>query len=391
MDKPLRPGDGGLATTLPVRPGPDGRPALDDRPGLADRPRPGDRPGIDDRPGLADGLRPGDRPGIGDRPGLADGLRPGDRPGIRPDIDNRPNFGDRNRWSHNEIINNRPQWANIDRSTNIDIHNHWNNAFVNPRTAGWWNRPAGRTGYWHGWADGVRQQSGLYQHDCFDESWWNSHSCAIGGWHYHSGVHNRPWSDWWTAPAWGSLTSWFSWSAPQTVWSQPVYYDYGAGGNVTYDNNYVYVGGEQVATADEFAQSAMDLATVAPPESEAQSAQAEWMPLGTYAVSTNEKDTEPSQVVQLAVSKEGIISGTLYNVQTDGAQAIQGQVDVQTQRVAFRIGESESIVAETGLYNMTQAEAPLLVHFGPEHTENYLLVRLEQPDGGELDPSSPQP
>jgi hypothetical protein len=369
MDRPLRPGDGGLATT---RPG---------RPGIGDRPDIGYRPGGIDRP------RPGDRPDIGDR------LPPGGRPTTRPAIDTRPSLRDRDRWSHNNVINNRPQWANIDRTTNINIHNHWNNAFVNSRNAGWWTRPANRTGYWHGWADGVRHHWDHYHHhhNWFNGNWWGSHYCSIGGWHYHYGAHYRPWNYWWTVPVWAGFTSWFTWSAPATVWQQPVYYDYGAGGNVTYENNYVYVGGEQVATADEFAQSAMDLATVAPPETDEQAAEAEWMPLGTFAVSTNEKDTEPSHVVQLAVSREGIVSGTLYNIDTDAAQAVQGQVDKQTQRVAFRIGESESLVAETGLYNLTQDEAPLLVHFGPEQTEHYLLVRLKQPDESEPDASSRQP
>lgn len=94
----------------------------------------------------------------------------------------------------------------------------------------------------------------------------------------------------------------------------------------------------------------------------------------------NEKDTQPSMIIQLAVSKEGILSGTLYNIDTDQTQALQGQVDKETQRAAFRIGESESIVAETGLYNLTQEQAPVLVHFGAEKVENYLLVRLEQPE-----------
>jgi len=41
------------------------------------------------------------------------------------------------------------------------------------------------------------------------------------------------------------------------------------------------------------------------------------MPLGTFAVTSNEKDVDPSRMVQLAVSKDGIISGTLYNTPTD--------------------------------------------------------------------------
>jgi len=82
-------------------------------------------------------------------------------------------------------------------------------------------------------------------------------------------------------------------------------------------------------------------------------------------------------VIQLAVSKEGILSGTLHNIDTDQCQTVQGQVDKDTQRVALRIGENDSIVAETGLYNLTQDEAPVLIHFGTERTENYLLVRLQ--------------
>lgn len=72
---------------------------------------------------------------------------------------------------------------------------------------------------------------------------------------------------------------------------------------------------------------------------------------------------------------------------TDQAIAVQGQVDKDTQRVAFRIGESEDIVVETGLFNLTQDETPVLVHFGSEKVENWLLVRLEQPD----DPTQEQP
>ena len=55
-------------------------------------------------------------------------------------------------------------------------------------------------------------------------------------------------------------------------------------------------------------------------------------------------------------------------------------MDKDTQRVAFRIGESDQIVVETGLYNLTQEQAPVLVHFGADKVENWLLVRLEAPE-----------
>jgi len=85
--------------------------------------------------------------------------------------------------------------------------------------------------------------------------------------------------------------------------------------------------------------------------------------------------------VQLAVSKEGIISGTLYNTQTDAAQSVQGQVDKETQRVAMRIADSDTVVIETGIYNLTQDQTPILVHYGTDRTETWMLVRLENPAG----------
>jgi hypothetical protein len=113
------------------------------------------------------------------------------------------------------------------------------------------------------------------------------------------------------------------------------------------------------------------------------------MPLGTFAISTGEKDTQPSRVLQLAVTKDGIIGGTMYNSQTDNTVAVQGKVDRETQRVSFRFGDKENIVAETGLYNLTQKDAPILVHYGKEKTEQYLLVRMESQENTETKGTNP--
>jgi hypothetical protein len=147
---------------------------------------------------------------------------------------------------------------------------------------------------------------------------------------------------------------------------------------VVYNNEVVYMNEQPIATADEFAQTAAVLASVPPPKDEAVLKEMEWMALGTFAITADEKDVDPSRVIQLAVNKQGIISGTMYNSTTDKAHAVQGRVDKETQRVAFRIGDSEEVVCETGLYNLTQAQAPMLVHFGTDKDENYLLVRIEQ-------------
>ena len=79
----------------------------------------------------------------------------------------------------------------------------------------------------------------------------------------------------------------------------------------------------------------------------------------------------------MAVNRQGIVSGSFYNTATDEAQAVLGQVDKDTQRVALRIGESDDVILETGLYNLTKDEAPAMVHFGPDRVEYWLLVRLK--------------
>ncbi len=250
---------------------------------------------------------------------------------------------------------------------------------------GWAGHRPGRVNYWRGWGDGVRTRWTGYHHhhNWFHGDWWYRHPGGVCRWHYYHRFNDYPWGYWWQRPTWTVASSWFNWTAPTTVWSEPIYYDYGSGGNVTYEDNRVYIDGEDVASADEFAQSAAVLATVQPPESEEAADEAEWLPLGTFALSTSESDVEPTRIIQLAVDKSGVISGTLYNTKTDESAAVQGRVDKNTQRVAMRIGESDKVVAETGLYNLTQDEVPLLVHFGPDRVENYILVRLDEPEEDE--------
>lgn len=340
------------------------------------------RPGIDN--GIANTLpnRPNVGNGIGNNVGNNVGNRIGDR--------NRVNIGQIN-IGKSSVINNRPTWANIDRGRVTNINNRWQNQIGGMHN--WQSLHPNRAAFWAGWGAGVHNSYHWHNRHpgCFRGDWWYGHPHQWCGWHYGYGFNNHPWRYWWTIPTYRACVNWFTWTAPQTVWAQPVYYDYGQGGNVVYNDNSVYINGDQVATTTEFAQSAADLATVPAPASEEEAEKAEWLPLGTFAVSSGEKDVDPNRIVQLTVSKEGILSGTIYNTQTDETQSIQGQVDKQTQRVAFRMGDSEDLVVETGLYNLTQNEAPLLVHFGPDKVENWLLVRLEDPAPEDSDDAAMTP
>jgi hypothetical protein len=316
-----------------------------------------------------------------------DGRFPGNKADNRPFIDNRRPTRDRPVNIGNEINNNiniRPTWANIDNTRINGVQNNWQTAIKNRSTFNNYldNHP-NRRNYWNRWGDNVRDHwRDYHRHDgWFNQDWWEHHNHACCGWHYHNAFYNHNWSYWWTAPTWAAASNWFTWpAAPATVWSEPIYYDYGSEGNVAYQDDSVYIGGQEVSSAEDFARSAATLATVSPPASQAEAEKSEWMALGTFAIAAHEKDVDPSRIIQLAVNKDGVISGTLYNKQTDKASTVQGQVDKQTQRVAFRVGETDKIVVETGLYNLTQDQAPILVHFGTDKVEQYLLVRLKQSD-----------
>ena len=111
-----------------------------------------------------------------------------------------------------------------------------------------------------------------------------------------------------------------------------MYYSYGD--NVYYQDDQVYYGDQPVATADEYAQQAEAIATSVP---DVQPAESDWMPLGVFAMTPDGEPTgaEPTMFLQLAVSKQGIISGTFQNTATDATDAVEGMVDKQTQRAAW--------------------------------------------------------
>jgi hypothetical protein len=168
------------------------------------------------------------------------------------------------------------------------------------------------------------------------------------------------------------MSSWF----PSWGWSEPVYYSYGD--NVYYQDDSVYYGNQPVASAEEYAQQAEAIATNVP---DVQPAESDWMPLGVYAMTPDGQPTgaEPTMYLQLAVSKQGMISGTYQNTATNTTDAVEGMVDKQSQRAAWTAQGKTRPLMETGIVNLTQESAPALVHFADGTTQQWLLVRLDKP------------
>lgn len=275
----------------------------------------------------------------------------------------------------------RPSWSrNTDQAFRSTFGNAWNARAADDRA---------RNANWNNWASRVRNGFYVGPNPYFANNFWNGrnligfglggYNYGIGGWGSGAGgwwgyspwVGNRAWNYWYGNPGWNSFAGYYGWQTPY-------YYDYGPSGNVVYRDNYVYVNDQRVGTADDYAQSAAELAMVT---QEQMSGDHDWMPLGTFSVAVNQNESNPARVAQLAYdNKQGLISGTIFNRDSNNLYTLQGKVDPETQRVAFTIGKDPNVVMETGLYNLTQNETPVLVHFGGNKTSTYLFTRLAEPD-----------
>jgi hypothetical protein len=147
---------------------------------------------------------------------------------------------------------------------------------------------------------------------------------------------------------------------------------------VYYNDGSVYYGDEPVASEEEYAAQAEAIAMSAP---ETEPAADDWMPLGVFAITSDGEPTgaEPTMFLQLAVSKQGVISGTFQNTATNATQEIEGMVDKQTQRAAWSaVGKSRPLM-ECGIVNLTEDTTATLVHFPDGTTQQWLLVRVQKP------------
>jgi hypothetical protein len=210
---------------------------------------------------------------------------------------------------------------------------------------------------------------------------WGAVNGAYTHWNYFGPgyINNYP-GAWWpgkwavATTAWATATYAVA-SSYCGVADEGVYYDYGQ--NVTYQDGTVYQDDQPVATSEEYYDQAQQIAN-----SGQESTNEDWMPLGVFGI-VAEGQTNAEKVAQLALNKEGIIRGNLQDTVTNSVTPLTGAVDKSTQRVAIRIQGNDEVVVETGLYNLTNDEVPVLIHFGSDKQETRTLVRLKNPEQGE--------
>ncbi len=201
---------------------------------------------------------------------------------------------------------------------------------------------------------------------------------VTGGYAYNTGWANRGGFYGWRAPTYAAVGGFLGASFAN---AQPVYYGYGDGGNVYYEDNTVYVDGQPAGTPEEYAQQAYDYVAAAPPADQVNSE--DWLPLGVFAF-TREDVADSQAMIELAVDKQGVLAGTYYNDETGVSRPLKGTVDSKSQRavVGFADDDKSEVALETGIYNLTKDEAPGLLHRGTEESQPVLLVRLPAPEDG---------
>lgn len=185
------------------------------------------------------------------------------------------------------------------------------------------------------------------RHTWFSSYFWDQH-------HYHPHFWGNNFNCW-NYTSWPFLTAWCG-----RDWTYPDYYDSGYSISVTSPDDESYL--------------QEDLG-----EAPSLDATASWQPLGVFAMSPSQDwDETPQMFLQLAIEKNGTLSGTFYNHQTDETFPLCGEIDPQSQRAVWEItGAAEHPIFETGLYNLTLPETSVQVHFSDLDIENWLLIRVQ--------------
>lgn len=232
-----------------------------------------------------------------------------------------------------------------------------------------------RDRWWGGWRDRWDDDDFEWWYIPFVAGWWGHHGFNDhwGWWDHHH--HGYPWY-WWTYARPTRLWTWFDYG-----WSTPYYWDYGPGEYIYYDDGYVYVNGEQYQPAPVYYENTVELVEQVPTITEEVAVEKEWLPLGVFAV-TREGQAEAEVLVQLAITQDGLIGGTVH-VQASGVTfPIEGTVEKETQRAVWSYTDdrNQRVIMETSVFNLTQPDATGLVQYSPDNIQVIELVRLEPPE-----------
>jgi len=205
------------------------------------------------------------------------------------------------------------------------------------------------------------------QPNMYGAQWYGNHPGAWSSARWSAGAA-------WTAASWTAVAAYCGYGN-----GTPVSYHYGD--NVTYQDGNVLVDNENVGTAGQFSQQAADLAQKG---IDAQVSDGEeWLSLGVFALVRNEHQ-HPQLILEFAINKQGILRGNYTDEVSGQTSPILGAVDEKTQRAAWTIAGNKLSVMEAGLNNLTESEAPVLIHKNGK-TDHWILIRLNNDDSHQDD------
>lgn len=220
----------------------------------------------------------------------------------------------------------------------------------------------------------------------FSRGWYGNHRRAWGG--------GWGWGNPWGIANWATAGAWLGLGAAAPIWG-----GYGPTDTTIYDTDDAELSaadtkqpaGKPVTPETLAAESAAAKALAAKGISEPGQNE-KFLPLGVFTLAP-EDQTEASAMVQLAVSKQGVLRGSYFDLLSDVDHPIRGSVDKKTQRVAWNIGPQGKVTFQTALGVLTEPSGPVSVHYENGQTRQWVLARYEKEptENDPLDESGEEP
>jgi hypothetical protein len=205
----------------------------------------------------------------------------------------------------------------------------------------------------------------------FAAGWFGDHPNAWRATHPHA--------DAWAVAGLGAAVGWLGWGGGGYYNDDGTYdtSDDASDDNADDGNDDTTAGGNN--------QAADQIAANQPPDARQLAARgltdvaddAEFLPLGVFAIGPSGA-TQASAVVQLSVSKSGILRGTYTDLVSDQAETVYGAIDRKSQVAAWTVGREGRVTFESTLANLTQANGRLALLGANGNVSQWTLSRYEE-------------
>jgi hypothetical protein len=204
-------------------------------------------------------------------------------------------------------------------------------------------------------------QNRLLTHDtaAFTPDWYKAHPHA-----WHGGFNLPAEFNAWNTAKWSDVAKTLG------IGADPIDFDF-AFDNYGYPQ--VYENGEPTGAVTKLRDAAQQLADRDDPIP----ADTQWLPLGVFVL-IPPSQSETQMIVHLSLNKDGVVRGSYFDPLADASQGVRGEVDKQTQLVAWKIGTQKSVIFETGLCSLTKGQATAVAHFNDGWTHIWSIVRMKQ-------------